>query len=491
MKRSVCFILTCALMLILISCATQRNDIDDIFSQLEISDNSEIESDIAEHIYVIIPNGCSGVLSLKARELSDAIASRTGITVSLKYDSELRTAPSGALEILLGNTDRLASKNAIDVLKKGDYLCRWDNGAVVICGRSDEATVSCIEKFMSDVLPGMTNSYIMSKDACIENIAEYAVSRIYLQGYDLYDYTILFQKGNADEKRIALALRDLISERSGYFLDVESDPQNAVRRIMISSDAEDNSISADEKGIVICGKDLYSLSLLAARFANDIKSGSGDILNLNYDNKVSVPDTDASVHAVFYTVQKRDGDFTPINELLLALKSMEFDICVVGNSEQTINDMLKNTLGDCCEIRTLTVESREITLIYNTFAIRNVEAAVDNDLNTLNMTFDTLSGERMTMLYTVNTDLYAISRMALNDGNTFVFFDGYNATESTDTLSVISSGGAQGYDHTLALCENLSVEQQKLSVVNDSYRSYCKADIAVRYSRDFLNNTLK
>ena len=189
------------------------------------------------------------MLSLKARELSDAIASRTGITVSLKYDSELRTAPSGALEILLGNTDRLASKNAIDVLKKGDYLCRWDNGAVVICGRSDEATVSCIEKFMSDVLPGMTNSYIMSKDACIENIAEYAVSRIYLQYHNKFfhciqfDYTILFQKGNADEKRIALALRDLISERSGYFLDVESDPQNAVRRIMISSDAEDNSIS--------------------------------------------------------------------------------------------------------------------------------------------------------------------------------------------------------------------------------------------------------
>ena len=57
------------------SCAekTSNSSIDDIFSQLVISD-SETETQIpafTDHIYVIIPDDCSGELSIKARELAD------------------------------------------------------------------------------------------------------------------------------------------------------------------------------------------------------------------------------------------------------------------------------------------------------------------------------------------------------------------------------------------------------------------------------------
>ena len=95
-------------------------DIDDLFSELSISDINEDETDAYGHIYVIIPNGCSGELSLKARELSNAIGEKTGIFTSLKYDSELSSPPNDSLEILLGFTNRLASKDAADKLRDGD-----------------------------------------------------------------------------------------------------------------------------------------------------------------------------------------------------------------------------------------------------------------------------------------------------------------------------------------------------------------------------------
>ena len=89
-KTFICFAIIFCTVICFLSCSKNKSDIDDIFSQLIISDSSESDGvAFAEHIYVIIPNGCSGELSLKARELVEAINDITGILTSLKYDNEL------------------------------------------------------------------------------------------------------------------------------------------------------------------------------------------------------------------------------------------------------------------------------------------------------------------------------------------------------------------------------------------------------------------
>ena len=129
--------------------------LDDIFEKMTFytNDVSLGETAFTEHIYVVIPKECSGELSLKARELVDKLKEQTGIIVTLKYDNEFNSNPKSSCEILVGGTDRLASKNALDVLKNDEYLCRWDNGAIVICGRSEQATVDALSRFITDILP--------------------------------------------------------------------------------------------------------------------------------------------------------------------------------------------------------------------------------------------------------------------------------------------------------------------------------------------------
>ena len=150
----------------LLSCSyNSSSNIDDVFSQLIINDSETEGEAFAEHIYVIISNGCSGELSLKARELTNLISEKTGILTSLKYDNELTVIPVGSCEIALGNTNRLVSDNALDVLRYGEYLCRWDDGTLVICGRSDFDTTVAIDRFIDEILPICSKYSLMPAEA--------------------------------------------------------------------------------------------------------------------------------------------------------------------------------------------------------------------------------------------------------------------------------------------------------------------------------------
>lgn len=492
MKRIICALILCALMLSLISCSTPRNDIDELFSQLAVSDLYGDETDVAEHIYVIIPKGCSGELSLKARELADAISAKTGIVTSLKYDGEFSHAPSGSLEILLGDTNRLASSNAVDILKDGDYICRWDNGAVVICGKSDSATVLAVERFMSDVLPGMTNSYIMSEYACIENIAEYEISKIILQGYDLYDYAIVYNEGNADEQSIALALQSFLSAKSGYLLSVTSKPNSVTRKIVLSSRSEETAIISNDSGIILCGDDSYSLSCAVSAFVKDIKSNSqGGTVNLSYGENTFITDNESAVSAVFYTVKNKSNDITPINELLLSLGKTDFGFCIVGNSSDIISEGLANTFKTYHKTITLSVGERSVSLIYDTRRLANLNAVVNTEINAIDVSFESEYGEKMRVLYALNSDVYALSGVLKQSSNTFVLAEGYNGEVSSDIINVAFSGSGAEFDYLLAVGENSCIKTQEPTVVNDEYRFSLKAELGARYSFEFLNDALK
>ena len=492
MKKIICTLIAFALFLSFVSCASSQNDIDGLFSELMISDVNEDETDAYGHIYIVIPSGCSGELSLKARELSDAIGEKTGILTTLKYDSELSYTPNDSLEILLGYTNRLASKNATDTLRSGDYVCCFDNGAVVICGRSDDATILAIDRFMSDVLPGMTNTYIVSKDVCIRNVTEYDISKIVLQGYDLYDYTIVYQKDSRDAKRMALELRNFINFKSGYLLDVSESIENTVRRILLLDSEKENAIIPDENGIVLSGDDCYSLSCVVAEFARNIKEKSADgVLDMKYDGKVSVADGESSVKALFYTVKKQDGQLMPTYQLLTAISTLDVDICVIGNSDENMIDGLENTFKNDRDVITLELDSRKISFVYKLNSIRNVSATVHTDLNAAEISFETANGEKMRGLYALNADAYAVSDRIKNDVNVFAFFEGGSVPTDQEAFSVISSGSAYQFDYSLALCENLYSKNQSPAVVNDEYRFYVMAELGNRYSFDFLNDALK
>lgn len=254
-------------------------------SESESLTDTELETSFAEHLYVVIPKLCSPELSTKAREFADLLAEQTGLLTTLKYDNEHSHSPEGACEILLGNTDRLASKNAKIELKQNEYVCRWDDGALILCGGSDGATLLAIERFIEEGLPYANQYCLMSDELAFESLegssesgeasvngssepefeagvstdtnsdteanvetadssendtkateavedtevaesvseTETQKAQPTLNGYKINEFVIVCQAENYySEKKMAELLQDAVSARSGYLLDVIS-----------------------------------------------------------------------------------------------------------------------------------------------------------------------------------------------------------------------------------------------------------------------------
>lgn len=224
----------------------------------------------AERVYVVISETCSGELSAKAGELSSAISEKTGISAMVKYDNEEIKEYKGDLYILLGNTDSTISKEAIKPLRYGDYVCRWDRDLIVLGGRHDEATVSAVDEFISTVLHGASYTSLMSEDAHFENITEYDVSSVTLNGYDLYDFTLVYGTDGV-EREIAETLRRYIVQKSGYHMNMM--PSSSVNgtvgktvTVSLATDGRAAAVVLDGLNVSVYGGDKYGLSVAAASF---------------------------------------------------------------------------------------------------------------------------------------------------------------------------------------------------------------------------------
>ena len=181
-----------------LSCSQAGADDDalDKFEQMleELSsegDTSVAPEPVAERIYVIIPEDASAELCQKAKEFSENIASKTEIECSVKYDYEYTKRYDGDLLVLLGNTDDARSKDASANLRVGEYACRWDRGDIIIAAKDHTAAVSAADEFMSTVLTGASKYSLMSEGAGFEHTEEYEVSEVLINGYDLYDFSLV------------------------------------------------------------------------------------------------------------------------------------------------------------------------------------------------------------------------------------------------------------------------------------------------------------
>lgn len=476
--KSFIAILTLACTLLsLASCASLGNNsnIDDVFSQLIIDDSESDAPAFAEHIYIIIPNGCSGELSLKARELSDKIESKTGILTSLKYDNELTVIPQGSCEILLGGTNRLASDNALEALRDGEYLCRWDDGALVVCGRSDISTVAAIEKFISDILPISSKYSLMPSEAHFEHMKDYAVKQIILNGYDLYDYALTYSESNSDstvEKSVATAIRDFINLRSGYFLDIIPKSLLTARHQRVIDLSDENgkaSISPLENGILLSGVDAYSLWSVAKQFMDDISASvSNEIIDLKYDDKKGIDLVDTSFESAFCFLKENAVDsFIPNYEIITLLRSGKVGVCFVGNPNDNLMEDFDLNIGSTIEYLEIFVGERKIMLMYDTQRVKSVEVTVDKSNKYLTANVEATFGEAISFIYIIDT--LTSEKLPIVNSNAVVFCDGCDVTSIGGTYcvtqgeTVLSSGNNKYY---LASGVNLSVQNDDFA--NDS-----------------------
>lgn len=476
------------------SCTQGEGGLENVFSQLIVS-NDETESDalpFAEHIYVIIPHECSGELSLKARELAESIKAKTGILTSLKYDIELTIAPKGSCEVLLGGTNRLASDNAIDSLKDDEYICHWDDGAIVISGRNDTSTLVAIERFMNEVLPSATKYSLMPSGARIEYKFEYVINRIILNGYDFHDYVLAYSESNTCyEKEIAIAIRDFISSKSGYYLNVISDKEITAEneRIIMLSSGEEPLLIPSDKGIALTGVDSYSLSLVAARLMSDILKGIVDgRVELNYTDPIAISAVDTSFEAAFCFLRENEKlPLKPHNDFIKLFKNKSAGICFLANPTDAFLEDLALNMSGPFKFRNIALGEREIMIFYNEEIIKKINVTVGDGF--VRADVKTMFDESFSYIYIIGD--YIPSERAQN---TVLFYENRDSLDS-ETFVCAASGEAElsvgNIRYFLACDSNICVTNGEDVIIDNESELFCNLKATVVFSNEFLNYTLK
>ena len=284
MKKTLLFIVLAAICFLSVSCGQVDNGLDDFEDLLNDTGNASDQSGepFAQMVYVVIPQSASAQLSARASELATAISEKTGVAATVKYDNESVVASDGNLEMLVGNTNRLRSKEMLKNFKLGEYICCWDRGSIIIGGRDEAATIAAIESFSSSVLHGASSTSLMGSDVKLEKRLEYDVKSITLNDYDLYDFTIVYSaQGENGERSFANTLRDIIARESGYFLDVmpyssrEADTGKVIcvgGDLLLNSDKQSYKalLSTSGADVSIYGNGSYELSVSVAEFIDKI-----------------------------------------------------------------------------------------------------------------------------------------------------------------------------------------------------------------------------
>ncbi len=406
-KLFILMLLVFSLTLSLFACAENKKD--DIFEEL-MRPTDESESEIvpfATKVYLIIPEKSSGNLATRAESLADNINKKTGVEVYLKYDNETTVVADGELEILVGYTSRLASNEAMKQLKFEDYICKWDRDSILLGGRYEDATVAAIEAFEEKVLHGASKASLMGKDVKLENINNYEVGSVKLNGYDLYDFTITYSdKSSSGEYEMAHNLRAYIASKSGYWLSVISDKSvngTVGKVISISESSEilyDALCESRDGSVFVSGKDSYALSEAVADFSERLLNvDEGGNATLSIDEKLIYNCTQESIgiSAAFAEYSDKPS-LEQIYDINAHIRTGN-DIIVFGKTTSALADYIVQNRIEGYEYITVDLDAEhKLPIVYREAKAVNVGYELSD--NILRISFNSVgSTDKYVLLY--------------------------------------------------------------------------------------------
>lgn len=198
----------------------------------------------------------------------------------------------GEYEIIIGKSNRPETREFLSNLRYNDYGYAQIGKKIVIAGHSDEATISALLKFLSDVVQKKNGEegVFYTKEYDYINQAKYDIPSIYIGGTSVSDYRIVYPKKNSlSEKVTADVIADAIAEVSGIVVSVIHDGEaeasgceilvGATNRTSASDitaiasklGAMESVIKNDGKNIMIFGNSSTGLLVAANEFVAKFK----------------------------------------------------------------------------------------------------------------------------------------------------------------------------------------------------------------------------
>lgn len=221
---------------------------------------------------IVRPDKASAALKDGVTAFRAAIKEKTG--AELKMGTDWGGAVS--YEIIIGETGRNASKNAMEVLGGDfDYIIKMEGNSIVILGGSVDATIEAMNVFTSSFIK---NGKIYAPTGAGHSLLkDYTVEKFTIDGKDLSEYKIYYIESmgsSAAKKNIDYAkeLRDFIGEKTGKRLELISDIPVGQKCITVDASSlnyTEGAIKVDDGNLVLYGS-FHSINYVLDYFYNTV-----------------------------------------------------------------------------------------------------------------------------------------------------------------------------------------------------------------------------
>lgn len=392
-KSRAFFALLLLLCLLFCSCASNLTGLDSLHSL-----TSPVPSDTEKPTFVsntvVLPAAAGSDLSERARALTDAIAEQTGLPSTLYFDSEKIPQAKDTHLILLGNTASALSQAHLRDLRRDDYLCRIENGYLILGGKSDRATLLAIDRFSEELLPYADAELLLNKDREFLVRATYPVDALTLNGYSLGDYRIVIpSKAQNGELAVAHALREAIADQCGLYPEIllDADVSERTRIITVgacfgASPASQTAVTADGAQIAINGSTEYALADAAeALYRYLLPHGATGTLSCALTSPILASGQAPTVHAIPSSLATNDLTRLPtlIGAVGSALQAAEIAFAPSDSVSAEIAAYLPNALP-ATAVHTLSLtDGRVLPLLYTSDTLALLSDSTQGSLSIL------------------------------------------------------------------------------------------------------------
>ena len=379
--------------LLLCSCKIDTTGLTPLHA-LENGEHEETRPPASEYDYVILPASAGDALTARAHALCEALTAQTGIPATLFFDDAILPTRENIRFILLGNTAHALSYKHLHTLRRDDYLCTTDESALILGGKSDAATVAAIDRFCESLLPYADATILINPDQHFLVHATYDVNEISLNGFPLADYRLVYPEENGKgEQAVALALREAIADRCGFYLEVLPDTvvREPARVITVgacfgTSGTDAAQFEAISSYVSLDGDSEYALASVAQAFCRYLlPDGTHDSLSVTLGTPIAVP-LGAPSLSVFAGLLSMPDSLTNVLEmahLVTAFRSTDTLLAPCGRMSLDTFTYLRANLPDYA-VRSLSPDpDHHLPVFYREDTLTLLEHSIVNDLHVL------------------------------------------------------------------------------------------------------------
>lgn len=309
--------------------------------ETETDGKSETESAVIEHELKLASGGKTDYIiivptdnELFTEEIFSAVNSLRGAFedytgAKLEYTEDFIRGggepDDAAYEILIGETNRKQSADAIAGMRTSEYVVKADGNKLVINGVGTKAIVAAINYFITNMIKdnsalsyGGTGELIFKTENDYYKRSQYPIKSIKLCGEDISSCQIVYPDGGYVEEYIATLLKMHIATYSGITVEVVSDSKaNASKSVLVGKtkyttvEPDDGryNIEVTNKGLEIVVGDIFTYVSVYTTLQTEIFKYSESDIDLQSGQKWSgvsmAPDNltnDSDIRIMYHNV---------------------------------------------------------------------------------------------------------------------------------------------------------------------------------------------